>query len=201
MKMMPGLEILVSQSFGKNMGLYGERIGFLCGVVNDASVIDNIKSQLSLIVRPMYSNPGGHGAKIVGKILTSPTLYKGWKDELKSNVERLKVRRLSSGNLFLYNILVLILILMLFCSSTLQDVREQLLELLEEMVPSYDWSGITKQRGMFYLSKFSYKQRIDLMTKHHVYMLPSSGRINLGAVTHRNVKKVASAIADVLING
>ena len=106
MKRMPGLEILVSQSFGKNMGLYGERIGFLCGVVNDASVITNIKSQLSLIIRPMYSNPGGHGAKIVGKILSSPILYKEWKDELKSNVERLKVRGPSIRSLFLYIIVL-----------------------------------------------------------------------------------------------
>ena len=27
-----GLEMFVSQSFGKNMGLYGERIGFLSGI-------------------------------------------------------------------------------------------------------------------------------------------------------------------------
>ena len=92
MKMMPGLEILVSQSFGKNMGLYGERIGFLGGVVNDKNVIPNILSQLSLVVRPMYSNPAGQGAKIVGKILTDTILFKDWTDELKANVQRLKVR-------------------------------------------------------------------------------------------------------------
>ena len=39
------------------------------------------------------------------------------------------------------------------------------------------------------------------MKKHHVYMLPSSGRINLGAVTHKNVEKVANALADVVLNG
>ena len=114
MKRMPGLEILVSQSFGKNMGLYGERIGFLCGVVNDASVITNIKSQLSLIIRPMYSNPGGHGAKIVGKILSSPTLYREWKEELKSNVERLKVKRPSSSILFLYLVVVAVVVVTFF---------------------------------------------------------------------------------------
>ena len=32
-------------------------------------------------------------------------------------------------------------------------------------------------------------------------MLPSSGRINLGAVTHKNVEKVANALADVVLNG
>ena len=89
---MPGLEILVSQSFGKNMGLYGERIGFLGGVVNDKNVVPNIMTQLSLVIRPMYSNPAGQGAKIVGKILADRELYNNWTAELKENVKRLKVR-------------------------------------------------------------------------------------------------------------
>ena len=85
-------------------------------------------------------------------------------------------------------------------SIQLQDVRKQLQALLESKVPAYDWSGITKQTGMFYLTNLNYKQGIALMEKHHVYMLPSSGRINLGAVTHKNVKKVANALADVILN-
>ena len=88
---MPGLEILVSQSFGKNMGLYGERIGFLGGVVNDKNVVPNIMTQLSLVIRPMYSNPAGQGAKIVGKILADRELFNNWTAELKNNVKRLKV--------------------------------------------------------------------------------------------------------------
>ena len=88
---MPGLEILVSQSFGKNMGLYGERIGFLGGVVNDKNVVPNIMTQLSLVIRPMYSNPAGQGAKIVGKILADRELFDNWTAELKENVKRLKV--------------------------------------------------------------------------------------------------------------
>ena len=73
------------------MGLYGERIGFLGGVVNDKNVVPNIMTQLSLIIRPMYSNPCGQGAKIVGKILADPVLYKDWTEELKTNVKRLTV--------------------------------------------------------------------------------------------------------------
>ena len=88
---MPGLEILVSQSFGKNMGLYGERIGFLGGVVNDKNVVPNIMTQLSLVIRPMYSNPAGQGAKIVGEILADRELFDNWTAELKENVKRLKV--------------------------------------------------------------------------------------------------------------
>lgn len=33
-----GLEILVSQSYSKNLGLYGERVGALCMVVKDKEV-------------------------------------------------------------------------------------------------------------------------------------------------------------------
>ena len=89
-------------------------------------------------------------------------------------------------------------ILLLVC--LLQDVRKQLYALLKVKVPTYDWDGIIKQTGMFYYSKLTYKQGIDLMKKHHVYMLPSSGRINLGAVTHKNAEKVANALADVVLN-
>jgi aspartate/tyrosine/aromatic aminotransferase len=51
-----GLELLVSQSFGKNMSLYGERIGFLSGVVSDGAALPAILSQLTLTVRPMVTD-------------------------------------------------------------------------------------------------------------------------------------------------
>ena len=38
----------------------------------------------------------------------------------------------------------------------------------------------------------------ELRLKHHVYILPSSGRINVGAVTKANVEYVAEAIAKVV---
>ena len=43
-------------------------------------------------------------------------------------------------------------------------------------------------------------QGLELMTKHHIYMLPSSGRINLGALTSDKLDYVARAIADVVNN-
>lgn len=33
-----GLEVLVAQSYSKNLGLYGERVGALNAVLNDANV-------------------------------------------------------------------------------------------------------------------------------------------------------------------
>ena len=60
-----GLELLVSQSFGKNMSLYGERIGFLTGVVADPAKVPAILSQLTLTVRPMVSGKFGLGREAI----------------------------------------------------------------------------------------------------------------------------------------
>ena len=37
-----------------------------------------MKSQLTLIVRGMYSNPPNHGARIVSSVLNNPELYEQW---------------------------------------------------------------------------------------------------------------------------
>ncbi len=54
--------------------------------------------------------------------------------------------------------------------------------------------------GLFYFSDLSPDQGRALADRHHVYILPSSGRINLGALTDRNIDYVAAAIADVVNN-
>ena len=47
-----GFEFFVSQSFGKNMGLYGERIGFLSGVLSSkGTVCRRDKSDFSFCTR------------------------------------------------------------------------------------------------------------------------------------------------------
>lgn len=69
-----GFEMAICQSFAKNFGLYGERIGTVSFVTNDASKVDPILSQLDLIVRTLYSNPPLHGSRIVRKILEDPKL-------------------------------------------------------------------------------------------------------------------------------
>ena len=46
-----GIQVLVSQSFGKSMGLYGERIGFLVGVANNKNAVEKVKSQMTLTIR------------------------------------------------------------------------------------------------------------------------------------------------------
>ncbi len=69
-----GFEMVVCQSFAKNMGLYCERVGALHIVAADAASAAAVLSNVEVIVRPMYSNPPAHGARIVAKVLSDPQL-------------------------------------------------------------------------------------------------------------------------------
>ncbi|GKD97351.1 aspartate aminotransferase, cytoplasmic [Tanacetum coccineum] len=64
-----GGECFAAQSYAKNMGLYGERVGALSIVCKSADVASRVESQLKLVIRPMYSSPPLHGASIVATIL------------------------------------------------------------------------------------------------------------------------------------
>ena len=54
-----------SQSFAKNAGLYGERVGALHVVSPSKEAAVRIKSQLSVLARSEISNPPAHGARLV----------------------------------------------------------------------------------------------------------------------------------------
>ena len=69
-----GFEMLVSQSFAKNFGLYAERVGALHVVTPSKGAAAAVVSQLEAIARPMYSNPPAHGARVVARILGDPAL-------------------------------------------------------------------------------------------------------------------------------
>merc|ERR1712165_547045 len=90
-----GFEFFMCQSFAKNLGLYGERIGMLHVICANADRAKVVLSQLKLVVRPMYSSPPKHGAELVQYILGNPTRLEAWKVELKGMADRiLEVRAL-----------------------------------------------------------------------------------------------------------
>ncbi|GMN39930.1 hypothetical protein TIFTF001_009168 [Ficus carica] len=84
-----GGECLVAQSYSKNMGLYGERVGALSIVCTTAEEASKVESQLKILIRPSYSNPQIHGASIVISILKDRDMYNEWTDNLKAMTERL----------------------------------------------------------------------------------------------------------------
>ena len=71
--------MLVSQSFAKNMGLYGERIGALHIIASNSETKTKIISQVKDIVRGNYSNPPLHGARIADRILNNKDNLAAWK--------------------------------------------------------------------------------------------------------------------------
>ncbi|XP_066920450.1 aspartate aminotransferase, cytoplasmic-like [Clytia hemisphaerica] len=138
-----GVELFFCQSFAKIFGLYNERIGNLGVVCNDSTLAMNVKSHLKAFIRPMYSNPPAHGARIVATILNNKALDSEWREQLKSMADRiLRARQLLNS------------------------------KLKEAEVPG-DWSHILSQKGMFTFTGLTAKQVAVLKEKHHMYMLPN----------------------------
>ena len=70
--------ISMVQSFSKNFGLYGQRVGALSVVGRDPEEAKRVVSQMKTVIRPMYSNPPRHGARLVTTILEDPQLMVSW---------------------------------------------------------------------------------------------------------------------------
>jgi len=70
--------LMLFQSFAKNFGLYGERVGALSLVTQNQDEKSIVMSRLKQIARPIYSNPPIHGARIVDIILSDPKLTAMW---------------------------------------------------------------------------------------------------------------------------
>ena len=75
------------------MGLYGERTGAFTVVAADADEAARVESQIKIIIRPMYSNPPTHGARIAEKILNSTELNKIFLADVKGMADRIITMR------------------------------------------------------------------------------------------------------------
>jgi len=84
-----GFEMLIAQSFAKNFGMYGERIGCF-HVVCQPEHSEAVRSQLKSVARPMYSNPPSYGARIVTTVIKDPELFQEWKNNLKTMSGRIQ---------------------------------------------------------------------------------------------------------------
>lgn len=83
--------IFLCQSFAKNMGLYGERVGSLSIVLptEHPTLKFNVDSQLKKIIRGLYSSPPSYGSKIANIILSDPGLKEQWFKDVKEMTNRL----------------------------------------------------------------------------------------------------------------
>ncbi|KAI2602492.1 aspartate aminotransferase [Hypoxylon sp. NC1633] len=134
-----GHDICLAQSFAKNMGLYGERVGAFSVVTSSAEEKKRVESQIKILVRPLYSNPPLHGARIASEILNDPALNRQWLGEVKEMADRIIT------------------------------MRALLKENLEKLGSVHDWSHITSQIGMFAYTGLDAAAMDKLATEHSVY--------------------------------
>ena len=114
-----GHQVALAQSYAKNMGLYGLRVGAFSLTCKDKEESDKVMSQLKILIRPLYSNPPITGARIADKILNTPDLYSTWLDDIKLMANRVI------------------------------SMRTSLKDGLKKEGSSKDWEHITDQIGMF----------------------------------------------------
>ena len=91
----PPMEMCVAQSFSKNFGLYGQRVGAFHLVTNDTSdgVRENVLNCLSHMIRSEYSVAPRYGSTIVRNILESKGLTQAWQADLDVISARIKAMR------------------------------------------------------------------------------------------------------------
>lgn len=135
-----GGECFIAQSYAKNMGLYGERVGALSIVCKSAPVASRVDSQLKLVIRPMYSSPPTHGAAIAATILADGRLFQEWTVELKGMADRII------------------------------SMRHQLYDALKARGTPGDWTHVLKQIGMFTFTGLNKEQVQFMTREHHIYM-------------------------------
>jgi aromatic-amino-acid transaminase len=162
-----GMPLFVSNSFSKSFSLYGERIGALSVVAQSSDEAARVLSQLKRVVRTNYSNPPTHGGKIVATVLTTPELRAQWELELGQMRNRIRA------------------------------MREQLVDKVQARVAGFDFSFVTRQRGMFSYSGLSKRAVGRLREEFGIYAV-DTGRICVAALNLRNIDYVADAIAKVL---
>jgi aspartate aminotransferase len=182
-----GHHVALAQSFAKNMGLYGERIGAFSLTTANAEEKARVDSQLKIIIRPMYSNPPLHGARIANTILSDKELYAEWETEVKGMADRII------------------------------SMREKLYVTLKDLLNTPgDWEHIKSQIGMFRYSRilFFYSlvflsspnhsftgltapQTKALADKAHVYMT-SNGRISMAGLNGSNIEYFAQSVDAVV---
>jgi len=136
-----GMEVICAQSYAKNFGLYGERTGALVCVASDKPTAEAVLSQLKqTCVRPTFSSPPIHGARIVARTIHNPELFAAWRVELKGMADRIV------------------------------SMRKLLLDELVKIGCPGDWTHITSQIGMFSFTGLTPPQVESMTRDHHIYM-------------------------------
>ena len=138
-----GLPALVSNSFSKIFSLYGERVGGLSVMCEDAEAAGRVLGQLKATVRRNYSSPPNFGAQVVAAVLNDDALKASWLAE----VEEMRTRILA--------------------------MRQELVKVLSTEMPERNFDYLLNQRGMFSYTGLSAAQVDRLREEFGVYLIAS----------------------------
>ncbi|HCM1954767.1 TPA: aromatic amino acid transaminase [Salmonella enterica subsp. salamae serovar 9,46:z4,z24:z39:z42] len=138
-----GLPALVSNSFSKIFSLYGERVGGLSVVCEDAEIAARVLGQLKATVRRIYSSPPSFGAQVVATVLGDEALKASWLAE----VEAMRTR--------------------------ITSMRQTLVKELKAEMPDRNFDYLLQQRGMFSYTGLSAEQVDRLCDEFGVYLIAS----------------------------
>lgn len=138
-----GLNFIVSNSFSKIFSLYGERVGGLTFVCDDAEAAQCTFGQLKATVRRIYSSPPTTGAWLVDEVLNDGELNQQWQGEVKEMRERIIKMR-----------------------SILKDE-------LTKALPDRDFSYLVNQKGMFSYTGLIAEQVDILREEYAIYLVRS----------------------------
>lgn len=138
-----GLPALVSNSFSKIFSLYGERVGGLSVLCEDAEAAGRVLGQLKATVRRNYSSPPNFGAKVVAAVLNDEALKASWLAE----VEEMRTRILA--------------------------MRQELVKVLSTEMPERNFDYLLNQRGMFSYTGLRTAQVDRLREEFGVYLIAS----------------------------
>ena len=165
------IPVIVCQSFAKNAGLYGERIGALHIVCSSAQEAQTVQSRVNAIQRSEISTPPAYGARIVARILSNPELRAEWDRDIKTMANRII------------------------------EMRKQLYDLLVNKYKTPGtWEHIINQTGMFSFLGLSAQACEELTKNGHIYLVKSS-RISMAGLNPSNLDHVASWIDKVVRAG
>jgi len=139
-----GLPRFVSNSFSKNLSLYGERVGGLSIVCSNVEQTERVFGQLNFLVRSIYSSPPSHGGHVVDIVMNDETLHQQWIGEVYAMRDRIKA------------------------------MRHKLKSVLETNLPEHDFDYLTRQNGMFSFTGLTPEQVARLQSEFGIYMISNS---------------------------
>lgn len=83
------IPMVVAQSFSKNMGMYGQRVGAVHVVCDNKTEAEAVQSQIKIINRRMFSMPPAYGAYLASTVLQDKELRSQWTADLSTAVTRM----------------------------------------------------------------------------------------------------------------